>query len=171
RDPSGRGRLDQVRRAVWSLNPEMPLNDARWLEEVVAQASLPSRFLASILAGFAGFAVLLATIGLYGVVAYAVAQRRRDIAIRMALGATQPVVVGAFLRQGAVLVAAGIAGGLAAGFSLTRLMQGILYGIAPGDAVTYVAVSLLLAGVAMTATWIPAQRASRVDPMRVLHEL
>jgi predicted permease len=170
RDPSGRGRLEQVRRAVWSLNPEMPLNEVRWLEDDIAQASLPARFLATVLSGFAAFAVLLANLGLYGLVAYAVAQRRRDIAIRMALGATQPAVVGAFLRQGALLVAAGIAGGVAAGFSLTRLLQGILYGIAPNDGLTYAGVSLLLAFTAMTASWIPARRATRIDPMRALHE-
>lgn len=171
RDPTGRGRLEQIREAVWALNSEMPLNQMRWLEDDIAEASLPSRFLATLLAAFAAFAVLLATFGLYGVVAYAVMHRRRDIAIRMALGASRESVVQMFVRQGAALAAAGVLAGLTGGFFLSRLMRGLLYGVTPGDLPTYLAVSALLGAAALIATWLPARRAVRAEPMRVLQEL
>lgn len=169
RDPTGRGRLRALREAVWMVNREVPLNTERWLQDDVAAASLPARFLALLLTGFAAFAVMLATIGLYGVVAYAVVQGRRDIAIRMALGASRGTVVAMFVRSGARLVAAGIAAGLLGAWALSRLMRSLLHGIQPGDAMTWLAVALLLAGAALLATLVPAYRAARTEPMQLLH--
>jgi putative ABC transport system permease protein len=171
RDPAGRERLNDIRRAAWLLNPELPLNGVRWLEDDVRAATLPARFLASVLAAFAAFAVLLATLGLYGVVAFAVLQRRRDIAIRMALGATSERVVRMFVRQGLTLLLAGGAAGMAGGFFLSQLLRGLLHGTSPADLPTYAAVFLVLTAAALLATWLPAQRAARAEPMQVLQEL
>jgi cell division protein FtsX len=168
RDPSGRARVNAIREAVWSVNAELPLDEVRWLEDDVAFATLPSRFLATLLSGFAAFAVLLATVGLYGVIAYAVLQQRRDIAIRMAVGATRGHVIRMFLGRGAVLVGAGLAAGLAGGLALSRLMRGVLFGVSPTDALTYAVVALLLGAAALLATWLPARRAAHAEPMQVL---
>jgi predicted permease len=171
RDPAGRERLADIRRAAWLVNPELPLSGVRWLDDDVHAATLPARFLASVLAAFAGFAVLLATLGLYGVVAFAVLQRRRDIAIRIALGATHERVVGMFVRQGLTLLLLGGVAGLAGGFFLSRLLRGLLHGTTPGDLPTYATVVTALTGAALLATWLPARRAARAEPMQVLHEL
>jgi predicted permease len=169
RDPRGRSRLNDLREAVWSTNREVPLNTVRWIEDDVAAANLPSRFLALLLTGFAGFALILATLGLYGVVAFAVVQSRRDIAIRMALGATRTSVVSLFLGRSARLVAAGIAAGSFGGWALARLVSSLLHGVQPGDALTWIAMAALLVVVALVATWLPAWRAARTEPMQVLH--
>jgi predicted permease len=165
---AGLERLDAVRAAVWRVNPELPLNEVRRLDEDVALASLPARFLAWLLSGFALFAVVLATLALYGVVAFAVTERRREIAVRMALGADARAVVRLFLRQATVLVAAGMAAGLAGGFALSRILRSQLFGVAAGDLTTYAGVALALGAAAFAATWVPARRAARAHPMGVL---
>jgi hypothetical protein len=157
---AGLERLDAVRAAVWRVNPELPLNEVRRLDEDVALASLPARFLAWLLSGFALFAVVLATLALYGVVAFAVTERRREIAVRMALGADARAVVRLFLRQATVLVAAGMAAGLAGGFALSRILRSQLFGVAAGDLTTYAGVALALGAAAFAATWVPARRAA-----------
>jgi len=147
----------------------MPLNDVRWIEDDVETASLPSRFLASLLGGFATFAVLLATIGLYGVVAYGVSRRRRDIAIRMALGADRTRVLRMFLAQGMRLITVGVIAGLGGGFALSNLLRSQLYGVSTTDPLSYLLVALVLVVAALAATWLPARRATRTDPIRELH--
>jgi putative ABC transport system permease protein len=168
RDGTGRGRLREIREAVWRVSPELPLNTVRWIEDDVATASLPSRFLAGLLTSFAAFALALATLALYGVIAYAVMQRRRDIAIRMALGATRNQVIGLFLRWGGAVILAGVAAGTAGGLALSRVLQNQLHGVSPTDAVTYLGVVLILSAAAFLATWLPARRAAHEQPMRVL---
>jgi predicted permease len=168
RDPAGRSRVQAVREAVWQVNPEMPLNDVRWIEDDIEAASLPSRFLASLLGGFAIFAVLLATIGLYGVVAYGVNRRRRDVAIRMALGADQRSVLRMFLAQGMRLAFVGVIVGLGGGFTLSNLLRSQLYGVSTTDPSSYILVAIALVFAALIATWLPARRATRTDPMREL---
>jgi len=168
RDVSGRGRLREVQDAIWRVNPELPLNTVRWIEDDVATASLPSRFLAGLLSSFAIFAVALAVLALYGVIAYAVMQRRRDIAIRMALGATRGQVIALFLRWGGGVTAAGVLAGMAGGFALSQVLRSQLHGVSATDGATYASVALLLAAAALLATWVPARRAAHQHPMNVL---
>jgi hypothetical protein len=168
RDASGRARLADLRESIWRVNPELPLNELRWIADDVAYATLPARFMAWLLSGFAVFAVVLATLGLYGVIAFAIGERRREIAIRMALGADAARVVGLFLRQSALLVAFGLVLGLVGGFALSRVLASQLYGVSPGDPITYGAVAMLLGVVALLATWLPSWRAAHSQPMNNL---
>lgn len=168
RDPTGRERLHAMREAVWRVNPELPLNEVRWIADDVARDAMPARFLAWLLSGFAAFALVLATLGLYGVIAYAVGERRREIAIRLALGADPPQVVRLFLRQSGRLVVAGLLGGLGGGYALSRLLASQLHGVSASDPVVYAALALLLGGATMLATWIPARRGAHAEPMQVL---
>ncbi|MGH7551434.1 MAG: FtsX-like permease family protein [Longimicrobiales bacterium] len=124
--------------------------------------------MAWLLSGFAVFAVVLATLGLYGVIAFAVGERRREIALRMALGADASRVIGLFLRQSALLVSFGVVLGLAGGYALSRVLASQLHGVSPGDPITYGAVAMLLGFVALVATWLPSWRAARIQPMNIL---
>jgi ABC-type antimicrobial peptide transport system permease subunit len=121
-----------------------------------------------LLGSFGALAVVLAAIGLYGVLAHTVAQRSREIGIRMALGARTQDVLVLVLRQGMTLVLIGIAVGLAGALALARLLSGLLFGITPTDPVTFTVVPLLLGAVALAACWLPARRATKVDPMEAL---
>jgi putative ABC transport system permease protein len=163
-------RIDAVRRAIWTIEPEVPLNLVRDLSEDVRTALLPARFLAAVLGSFAVFAVILATFGLYGVIAYTVNRRRREIALRMALGATAPRVVRLFVHQGLPLVLIGIVAGLIAGFALSRVLAAQLHGVSPADPVTWAVVTAILTIAAVLASAIPALRATRRHPMRILRE-
>ena len=157
-----------VRAELDQLDKDLPLENARTMtqlvESSVAQRKLPVR----LLSGFAGMALLLAAIGLYGVLAYTVTQRTREIGIRAALGAQRADVIGLVLRQGMKLAAAGVLIGLAGAFALTRLIRSLLFGVAPTDPLTFVVIPVLLATVALLACWLPALRASKVDPIEAL---
>jgi putative ABC transport system permease protein len=126
------------------------------------------RFVLLLLAGFAGAALLLAAIGLYGVIAYTVSQRTREIGIRMALGAQRGDVLALMLRQGMQLVGIGVALGAACAFGLTRFLANMLYEVKPTDPSTFVGVSLVLVLVALLAAWLPARRAASVNPAAAL---
>jgi ABC-type antimicrobial peptide transport system permease subunit len=126
------------------------------------------RAVASLAGLFGIVALLLAAVGLYGVTAYTVAQRTQEIGIRMALGASRKNVLGLVLGQGARMALIGVLGGLIASLALTRLMSDMLYGVTPRDPATFVAVPLLLTGIALLACYLPARRAARVDPMHAL---
>ena len=128
------------------------------------------RLLAQLLGGFAGLALLLAAIGTYGVLSYMVAERRREIGIRMALGADQGSVLAQVMKQGLVLTTVGIVVGLAGAFALNRLIASLLFGVQPTDPTTMVAVVATITLVAAVACWLPAWRASRVDPNVVLRD-
>jgi putative ABC transport system permease protein len=153
-----------VREQVAALDRDLPVYEVETMDAVMAGETASQKFNAYLLGFFAGLAVLLAAVGIYGVMAYAVSQRTREIGIRMALGAAPSQVRGMMLRQGLSLALIGIAGGLAASFALTRLMRNLLYGIKPTDPVTFAGVSAILLIVALGACWIPARRATRVDP-------
>src|SRR5262249_31575294 len=130
----------------------------------VAQRKLSVR----LLTGFAGVALLLAAIGLYGVLAYIVTQRTREIGIRSALGAQRADVIGLVLRQGMTLAGVGLLLGLVVAFALTRLIRALLFDVTPTDPLTFVVIPLLLAAVALLACWLPARRAGKVDPIEAL---
>ncbi len=139
------------------------------MNDLIARTLLQKKFTMLLLTIFAGTALLLAAIGLYGVISYSVAQRTRELGIRIALGAQKSDVLRLILRQGMTLVAAGIIFGIAASIGLTRLMATLLYGVSATDPLTFFALSIALLAVAFVACWLPARRASTVDPIVALH--
>jgi predicted permease len=151
---------DQLRMASGGL----PVAHVRSMEQVRGESTSRTDFNMTLLAIFAGVALLLAAIGIYGLMAYSVRQRTQEIGVRMALGASAQDVRRMVVRQGIALALAGVLIGVAAAFGLTRLMASLLYGVTPRDPIAMTSVALLLVGVALAATYIPAQRASRVDP-------
>lgn len=157
-----------VREALREDAPGWMLQDPTTLEETLAGSLLPQRVAAGVFALFGALAVLLAAVGLYGVVAYAVARRTREIGVRVALGARAADVVRLVLRRGAGLALAGIAVGLPAAWALSRLLSGLLVGGGPGDLLPFAGSAALLAAVALLASWLPARRAARIEPMRAL---
>ena len=138
------------------------------VDRLVANSVARQRFYAVMLAGFAAIAALLGAIGIYGVLAYAVVERTREIGIRMALGARRGQVLGAVLGRGVLLAVAGIAVGLAGATAVTRYLQSMLYGVTPLDRGTFLVVALAFAAVAALASYMPARRATQVDPMVAL---
>jgi ABC-type antimicrobial peptide transport system permease subunit len=150
------------------VDPDQALADVQPMETLVGQSLAPRRAALLLLGLFAGVAVLLAAVGLYGLVAYSVAQRTHEIGVRMAIGARAHDVLVMVLRQGLSLTAAGVAAGLAAALVLARLMAGLLYGVGAADPWTFVAVPLVLTLVSALASVLPARRAARVDPIAAL---
>jgi predicted permease len=161
------GFLNQVRQAVWSVNASLPASP-RSMQEIYDQSLAGTSFGLVMLAIAASMALLLGVVGVYGVISYAVSQRRREIGIRAALGAQQGELKGMFVRHGLVLAGVGVVIGLAAAAGLTRLMSSLLYGITPLDPVTYVAVPLVLVAATVLASYVPARRAASVEPVEAL---
>ncbi len=159
---------DSARREIWAVDKDLPVFDVHPMTEVVAASLAQRRFTMLLLAAFAGVALLLAAIGLYGVLSYSVAQRMHEMGLRMALGAKPRDLVALVVGNGVRLAAIGVIVGLAASVALTRLLAKMLFGVSALDPATFVAVSLLLLAVAVSATYIPARRASRIDPMVAL---
>jgi putative ABC transport system permease protein len=157
-----------VRRAIASVDPELPLAKVETLAEVVNDSLAQPRFSLLLMAAFGGLALLLAGVGLYGVISYSVAQRTQEIGIRMALGASRRNVFAVVVGQGGRMAALGIGLGLGAALAATRTMASYLYGVEPTDGLTLALVCLLLASVAMLACYLPARRATKVDPMVAL---
>ncbi len=155
-----------VRNVIHQLAPDLPVIDAQTMRNVVegTNGTQIFRMGAYFAAGIGGLGLFLAVLGVYGVVSFAAAQRTREIGIRMALGGSARDVMRLVLRQGAGMVIAGLLAGLVAALALTRVMSRFLLGVSPSDPLTYATVALLLAGVALAACWIPARRATRVDP-------
>jgi hypothetical protein len=162
------GILEAVQRAVRAVDPRIPVYEPRTLEQVVSQAVAQPRFSTALLLVFSGLALVLAAVGIYGVVSYAVGQRTRELGVRMALGARPLDALRLVLRDGMRPVAIGVAIGLVASLWLTRGLRSLLFEVTPTDPATLAAVSAFLIGVAAVACWIPARRASRVDPMVAL---
>jgi putative ABC transport system permease protein len=156
---------DEVRAAVKSVNPAIPLYNALAMEQVIDRSLASRRLNLGLLAVFAGMALVLSIAGLYGVISYLVAQRTRELGVRIALGAKKRDVIGLVMRQGASLTGAGILLGLFGAFVFTRVLGSFLYGVSARDPLTFVGFATVLAAVALLATWIPARRASRVDPI------
>ncbi|MEW5927741.1 MAG: ABC transporter permease [Gemmatimonadota bacterium] len=157
-----------VRAQVRELDPNLPVASVQTMESVLADAAARQRLSSYLLAGFAGVALLLAAIGLYGIISYGVAQRRGEIGVRVALGADRRNILRLIVGQGMALTAAGLALGLVGAFALTRLLRSLLFGVTATDPATYLAVPLILAAVALAASWLPASRAARVDPATAL---
>jgi predicted permease len=157
-----------VQQAVWSVDPDQPMWKIRTLESLVDRSLGQRRLTGSLLAGFAVLVLLLAALGIYGVMAYAVSQRTHEIGIRMALGAQPENVLKLVIWLGSRLVICGIAFGLASAFALVKLMTALLFGVSPFDPFTFASVAILLSAVALAACYIPARRAMRVDPLLAL---
>jgi len=167
-DASAGVAADAMRAAMRAVNPELPLYQIRPLEELVTERSAERRLAAQLITVFAAVALVLAAVGIYGVMSYAVAQRTQEIGIRMALGAGQESITQMVLRNGATLAIAGVAIGLVAAFLLARLISSLLFQTSATDPPTYSIVPLVLLAVAVLASWLPARRAARVDPMVAL---
>jgi putative ABC transport system permease protein len=160
-----------LRREIRTVDTELPVYDIRTMNQVMADSVSQRRFSMLLLAVFAAAAILLAAIGLYGVMSYSVAQRTREIGMRMALGARTIDVLKLVLKNGMTLTLIGIVVGLAAAFALTRLMTSLLFGVHASDPATFSVVAIVLSGVALFACYIPARRATKVDPLVALrHE-
>jgi len=160
--------LSQVRQAVWSVNASLPLASVRTMREIYDE-SLATTSFTLVMLGIAGaMALMLGLIGIYGVISYAVSQRRREIGIRAALGADPGALRGLFVRYGLTLAGAGAVIGLAAAAGLTRLMKSVLFGISPLDPVTYTVAPLILVAATVLASYVPARRAAAVDPVETL---
>jgi putative ABC transport system permease protein len=157
-----------IRKTVLALDNELPLQRVTTLDRVLANSIRQQRFTSLVLSVFAGVALLLAAAGLYGVISYSVAQRTHELGIRVALGATVKDVMQLVLRQGMTFVIAGEVAGIAGAFALTRLLSGLLFGVTPTDAATFIAVTAGLTLVALLACYVPARRATKVDPLVAL---
>jgi predicted permease len=159
---------ESVRKAILEIDPSLPVAEVRTMEEVVAASVAQRKFILTMLGGFSAVAMLLAAIGLYGVIAFAVSQRTREIGIRIALGARRDDVLGLILGQGMKLAGIGVVLGIVGALGLTRVLASLLYEVKPTDPVTLIGVSLVLLTVALAASWLPARRAMNVDPMEAL---
>ncbi len=157
-----------VREAVRKVDKDQPVFNIRTLENLLSNSVSRPRFSGLLLTIFSAVGLVLAAIGIYGVISYSVSHRTHEIGIRMALGAVRSDVMKMVLRQGLRLTLAGLAVGIVAAFTLTRIISNLLYGVSPTDPLTFVGVSLLLAGVALVACYIPARRATRIDLMEAL---
>lgn len=157
-----------VRRELAALDPRIPPYDFRAMSEYVGSAVAPARFALTLLSGFGALALILACVGLYGLLAFTVGRRAHEFGIRMALGARPSDVMRTVLAEGGALSAMGLAIGVVLSVGMARLMSGLLFGVRPVDAVTYVGIALLLAVSALAACYAPARRAARVDPMVAL---
>ena len=158
----------EVRQQLNEIDPSLPLADVRLMDDVLSRAQARPRFLTLLLSLFSVVALAIATVGIYGVVSYSVARRTKEFGLRMVLGAQSSDVLGLVLKQGAGMIAIGVAFGLVLALFLTRLMASLLFGVAPTDVATFASVTAVLFVVALAACYIPARRATRVDPIQTL---
>jgi putative ABC transport system permease protein len=158
----------QVKNRIWSVDKQIPVTKLRTMTDVMAASIAAQRFNMTLMGIFAAVALVLAAIGIYGVIAYSVTQRTHEIGIRMALGAETSDVLRIVLREGLQLAGIGVALGIGAAFALTRVMSSLLFGVSTADPAIFASISIILTGVALGATFIPARRATKVDPMIAL---
>jgi len=157
-----------VRGEVYAVDKDQPVFDIKSMDDVVAESFARPRILTMLLGTFAALALSLATVGIYGVVSYSVLQRTHEIGIRMALGAQQRDILKLVLTQGMTLAVTGVMLGLTAGFAVTRVMSSLLYGVGATDLMTFAGVSVLMTGVALLSSYMPARKAMKVDPIIAL---
>jgi putative ABC transport system permease protein len=162
--------VEAVRQTVWSLDRDLPIEQIATMEDYVADVFAPRRFNMLLFGVFAFMALLIAVIGIYGVMAYSVAQRTHEIGIRMALGATSRDVLWLVVRHGLLLTLIGVTLGTGAALASTRILKNLLFGVSATDPVTFALIALLLVGVALIASYIPARRATKVDPLQALRQ-
>jgi putative ABC transport system permease protein len=160
--------MPAVRSQISSVDGDQPVTNVETVEELIDDSHAQPRFTMLLVSSFSGVALLLAAIGVYGVLSYSVAQRRREFGIRMALGADRADVLKLVLRQGVILTAEGLAIGLAAAFLLTRLVASMLYKVSAHDRATFVLAPALFLCIALLASYLPARRATKVDPIEAL---
>jgi predicted permease len=160
--------LSELRAAVWSVNPDLPIAGVRTVKDIYDRSMARTSFTLVMLSIAGGMALLLGVVGIYGVIAYSVSQRTREIGIRMALGAQHEQVRRMFVRHGLLLTGIGLMSGLAAAAALTRLLSSLLFGVSPLDPVTFGLVSVVLGSAALLASYVPARRATVVDPVEAL---
>lgn len=160
--------MSEIRRAVWSVDANLPLAEVHTEQYFYGRSMARTTFTLVMLGIVGGMALLLAVVGLYGVVAYSVSQRTREIGVRIALGAQPRELTRMFVRQGLWLIGIGVAAGLIAALAVTRLMSSLLYGVSPNDPGTYAVVAAVLVAVAALASYLPSRRAASVDPMKAL---
>ena len=160
--------LGPIRDAIHAVDPLMNARELRSMNDMLSDTMVRPRFQAWLLTTFGGLALILAAVGIYGVIAYAVSQRTSEIGLRLALGAPRASVVSLILQRGMAPVIVGLAFGLVAAVAFSRVMTGLLYGVSPTDASTLVAVTILLSAVAVAAAYMPARRAARLDPISAL---
>jgi ABC-type antimicrobial peptide transport system permease subunit len=162
--------IDSIRRAVQGQNSQNVIFRLQMMNEALAGSLARHRFSMTLLGAFAAIALLLASVGLYGVISYLVGQRTHELGVRIALGARGSDVLRLVVNHGMKMALGGVAIGLAAAFGLTRLMANMLYGVSPTDPLTFACIALLLAAVAMAACLVPAWRATKVDPLVALRQ-
>jgi predicted lysophospholipase L1 biosynthesis ABC-type transport system permease subunit len=160
--------MKEVRQAVWSVDPNLPLAEVHTVDYFYRTSMARTSFTLLMLGVAGAMALLLGTVGIYGVIAYSVSQRTREIGIRMALGAQRPELTGMFVRHGLVLTGIGVACGLVAAFLSMRFLSTLLFGVKPVDLLTYSAVSIGLVATAMLASYLPSRKAAMVDPLEAL---
>jgi ABC-type antimicrobial peptide transport system permease subunit len=160
----------QIRHEIQSIDPGLPVFNVVSMHDILDRSLASRRFSADLVGAFAGLAVLLASIGIYGLLAYMVSQRSREIGIRMALGARRDDILRMFLRKGVVLAGLGIVAGLVFSAATASMMASLLYGVRPHDPAVFLIVPLLLFAIAVLASYLPARRATMVDPIIALHE-
>ncbi len=157
-----------VQQAIWSIDPNMPVFDVMTMEDRLAQEGEATLFTTFLLSAFAAISLFLALLGVYGVLAYSVRQRQQEIGIRIALGAVPAGIIRMVVGGGMKLVAGGLFAGLVASWLLTRYLSSVLFGVSPRDPATFLAIAGVLAVTTIVACYLPARRASRMDPIAAL---
>jgi putative ABC transport system permease protein len=157
-----------VRRQIWAINADQPIINVMTMEQRLAESVAPRRFQMLLFGVFAAVALILATVGVYGIISHSVSRRTHEIGIRLALGAQASDVLRMVVWRGMILTLIGMAIGLAAALALTRVMKSLLFGVSATDPVTFAVIALLLVGVTLVACWIPARRATKIDPIIAL---
>jgi predicted permease len=163
-----RALLPSIRAAVHAIDPEMPLFAVRTMDEAIAASIATQRSSATLVGGFSVLALFLAALGLYGVLAYSVTRRTREIGIRLALGSPRAKICGLIVRQGMIMVGLGLLAGVLVSLGCGSLMGHFVYGVTPHDPATIITVAVLLVAIAILACWLPARRAMHVDPIQAL---
>jgi putative ABC transport system permease protein len=160
--------LQAIKGEVWAVNKNLPFASIYTVDDLVSRSLGERRFNLLLLGAFAVIALTLASVGIYGLISFSISRRTHEIGVRMALGAARRDIMKLVLREGLMLTAVGVALGFAASIALTRLLASLLYGVSATDPLTFIAIPVILAGVALVACFVPARRATRVDPMVAL---